>query len=169
MSRSRGLDAKAMTKRKNADADQCSRLDLAQYRLRKLAADMENGVALPASELNFLIAALKRIGRGDDANVALGVKARRGERRTAEQVAKRDKIRFALGWIASAIQPPEDGGLGMSLEEAIASAAETQRGEATFSLSEETLRTYWGNHREWRSPTFPRPIASLPDAGRKDD
>jgi hypothetical protein len=158
-----------MTKRKNANAEQYSRLELAQYRLRKLAVDLEDGVAVSASERSFLVAALKQIGRGDDANVVLGVTARRGERKTAAQAAKRDKIRFAMSIIAALIEPREEGGPGMSLEEAIASAAETRPGEARFGLSEETLRTYWGNHPEWRSPAFPRPIASLPDHQRKDD
>ncbi|MGD0635672.1 MAG: hypothetical protein ABSA13_15600 [Beijerinckiaceae bacterium] len=150
-----------MTKRKGASTGRYSPLELAQYKLRKIAIDLENGGALEANELRFLVAALKRIGQGEDANVVLSVKAKRGERKTPKQTAKRDKIRFALGWIASAIRSHEDGGLGMSLDEAFASASES--GVDGFGLAEDTLRTHWGNYREFRSPDFPRPIASLPD------
>jgi hypothetical protein len=155
-----------MTKRKGTDDGPYSRLELAQYRLRKIAVDLLHGPALSSDDRDFLIGAIWGIGKGDDANFMLGVKAKRGERKTPEQVAKRDKMRFALSWIAAAIRPAENEGLGMSLDEAIESAAKKKRGKFKFGLSEDTLRTYWKSHPKWHSPSFPRPLSSLPDSGR---
>jgi hypothetical protein len=155
-----------VTKRKETGDGPYSRLELAQYRLRKIAVDLLDGAALSSDDRYFLIGAFWGIGKGDDSNVMLGVKAKRGERKTPEQVAKRDKMRFALSWIAAAMRPAENGGLGMSLDDAIASAAKKKRGKFIFGLSGDTLRTYWKSHPEWHSPSFPRPLSSLPDPGR---
>jgi hypothetical protein len=154
-----------MTKRKGTDDGPYSRLEMAQYRLRNIAVDLLDGAALSSDDRNFLVGAFWGIGKGDDANVMLGVKAKRGERKTPEQLAKRDKIRFALSWIAAAIRPAENGGLGMSLDEAIASVAKKKRGKFILGLSGDTLRTYWKSHPEWHSPSLPRPLSSLPDPG----
>jgi hypothetical protein len=156
-----------MTERKRTQEGSYSRLELAQYRIRKIAKVIEDGAPLPPDDLKFLVEALWRIGKGEDANEILQVKAKRGERKTHEQVFKRDKMRFALLWIAGAIRPEEEDGLGMSLDDAIASAATMRRGEANFGLSEDTLRTYWKSHPEWRSPSLPRPISSFPDRDPK--
>src|SRR5450432_1035466 len=117
--------------------------------------DIENGVALPYSGKAFLVGALKRIGAGEDANVALVVKAKRGERKTSKQVAKRVNKEFAMRWIASAIRPLEEDGLGITLSEAIEKAT-------TFGLSEDTLLYYWNNNPEMHTPSFQPPISSLP-------
>jgi hypothetical protein len=147
-----------VTKRKNVDDGHYSQLELNQYRLRKIALDLFNGVALRADR-EFLIGALWGIGNGDDANEILGVKAKRGERRTAEHVAKRDRIRFVLSWVAGVIRPTEEDGKGLALDEALAAAAEN------FGLNEDTVRTWWHSHPKLRSPSFDRPISSLPHIG----
>jgi hypothetical protein len=151
-----------LTKSKKTLEGQYSRLELAQYRLRKLAMDVEDGVALLPSEQAFIVNALKRIGEGGDANGALGVKANRGERKTSEQVAKRWKRRFAMAWIASAISPEEEEGLGMTLQQAIEELAKSEPGKFSFGLSEDTLQNYWNNHPEMHSRLFGPPISSLP-------
>jgi hypothetical protein len=88
---------------------------------------------LPAgSGSRVLGLALLRIGEGEDANVVFGVKAKRGERKSAEQADRRFKMRAAVAWVASAITPPPEG-LGISLEKAFERAAKA------FSLSDETL------------------------------
>jgi hypothetical protein len=144
-----------MTKRKQLEGGPYSRLELAQWRLRKLAADLENGVALPSGELKFLISSLRRIGDGEDANAVLNVKAKRGPRKTKAEAARRDKVQFAISWIAAAITPKPEG-LGLTLNEAIEKAAKA------FRLCYDTLKTHWGNHRELRTSSFPRPSSSLP-------
>jgi hypothetical protein len=144
-----------MTRRKKTD-EGYSPLELAQWRLRMIAANLEEGIALPSGEFKFLISALGRIGSGDDANAVLGVKARRGERKTSEEASKLFKMRGALAWVASAIRPEAEDGKGISLDSAFDEAAEA------FGYSYETLRTYWGNHPEWRTPSLSLPLSLLP-------
>jgi hypothetical protein len=73
--------------------------------------------------LSILAQALRKIGTGEDANLVLGVKARRGERRTKASALKAEKLRFVMGWIASAIAPTNEDGLGLSLNDAFDKAA----------------------------------------------
>jgi hypothetical protein len=155
-----------MTKRKTTSEDP-SRLESAQYRHRKMALDLDNGV-LSSDDRDFLIGALWGIGNGDDANVILGVKAERGQRKTPDEMSKRDRARMAIGWIAAAIRPLEDEGLGMSLDDAFASAGKKRHGKLIFGLSEDSLRTIWTSNPEWHSPSFPRPISSLPAPERRE-
>lgn len=155
-----------MTKRKGS-TERYSRLELAQYRLRDIANKLENGAGLTPSDSEFLVESLKRIAQGADANEVLGVKAKRGERKTAREIAKKDKARSAIAWIASVIRSEKEGGLGISFDDAIARAAEKRSGEANFRLTDETLRTYWTSHPEWRTPKFDRPLSTLPDLRRK--
>jgi hypothetical protein len=150
-----------MTKRKNVDDGHHSQLELNQYRLREIALKLKDGVVLSSPHREFLAGALWGIGQGDDANEVLGVKAKRGERRTAEQVAKRDRIRFPLSWVAAVIRPVEEGGKGMALDDALAAAAQN------FRLNEDTVRTGWHSNPKLRSLSFDRPISSLPDVGQR--
>jgi len=116
---------------------------------------------LTTGEREFLAVALSRIGEGEDASVAFGVKAKRGERRTLKEAAKSDNIRFAISWISKKITTEKNKHftrLGISLDDAFALAA------TEFRLSEETLRNAWNNNRSWRSPSFDRPLWTLPDA-----
>jgi hypothetical protein len=145
-----------------------SRLELTQYRLRIIADDLENGRPLHPKTLDFLVEALWKIGKGADANEALQVKAKRGERKTEKEKARRLRMMLALSWIASVIRTPEEGGDGMTLEEAIADAAEYRSGETSFGLSEDSLRTYWSQYPELRSPSILRPIETLPVRKKKD-
>jgi hypothetical protein len=146
-----------MTKRKETKEDSYSQLELNQYGLRKLSIDLVAGVHLQAADRKALARALWRIGNGEDANVVFGVKARRGQRKTPGQAAKRFKMRAAVGWVAAAIRSRDEGGLGYSLADALERAAKS------FRLSDETLLTYWRDNPEWRTPTFSRPIYTLPD------
>jgi hypothetical protein len=90
-----------VTKRKETDEGSYSRLELAQYRLRRIVKDLEDGAALPSGELKFLVEALRHSGGGKDANSALGVKAKRGERKAPEQKAKRDKLHFVMSFVGT--------------------------------------------------------------------
>ena len=148
-----------MTKRKETGEGTYSRLELAQYRLRRIAKDLEDGAPLPFGELKFLVEALRRSASGEDANSALGVKGKRGERRTPEQKAKRDKLHFVMSLVTAltTAEVTEDFTRpAMSLEDAFAAAAKA------FSLDEETVRTSWHSNAELRSATFDRPISSFP-------
>jgi hypothetical protein len=144
-----------MTKRKQLEGGPYSPLERAQWRLRRLAMDLETGVAPPSGELKFLISSLRRIGEGEDANAVLNVKAKRGQRKTKAEATRRDKVQFAISWIAAAITPKPEG-RGLTLNEAIEKAAKA------FRMSYDTLKTHWGNHPELRTSSFSRPISSLP-------
>jgi hypothetical protein len=161
-----GVKAKRGERRKPKDGTpiegRLSPLRLRQSNLRDMAINMalprlkprrKGGLALSNYERVFLVLALDRIGRGAEANAALGVKARRGERRSLKEAAKAEKIRFAMSFIAAAttIKQP-----AMSLEEAIDSAA------AFFGYDEDSLRTYWHSHLKMRSSSFERPLTSRP-------
>lgn len=76
-----------MTKRRT-EAGEYTPLQLNQYRLRKIALDLEEGKKLSIIDTDFLIQAFREIGEGGDANVALRVKARTGERRNPKNTAK---------------------------------------------------------------------------------
>jgi hypothetical protein len=149
-----------VTKRKETGEGTYSRLELAQYRLRRIAKDLEDGAALAPGELKFLVEALRRSGSGEDANSALGVKGKRGERKTPEQKAKREKLHFVMS-LVTALTTAEVTEYftrpAMSLEDAFAAAAKA------FSMDEETVRIYWYRNPKLRSAAFDRPISSLPD------
>ena len=151
-----------MTK-KRGEASEYTRLQLNQYRLRFIAMELEYGRELSIPDTCFLLKALRKIGEGGDANEALGVKARRGERKNPESTAKARNVRFAMSFIATLIAPESEGGRGMALEDAIDEAAKKLKSEVNFGYTRETLSHYWDNHPEWRTRKFPRPIETLPD------
>lgn len=143
-----------------------TRLQLNQYRLRKIGMDLEFGRELSSTDKEFLIKALRKIGEGEDANEALLVKVRKGERRNPSNTAKAHNVRFALSYVAFLIAPESEGGFGMDLQDAIEETASKFKNEPNFGYTEATLTHYWDNHPEWRTRQFPRPIETLPD--RKD-
>jgi len=123
-----------------------------QHRLRKIVQVLESGAALSEEDRAFLSTALIRIADGANADVELGVKAKRGERKGK---IKRDpkKVRqFAMGWIAAAKAPWDEEGLGLTLEDACAMIGEN--GLKGFGLTEETLRTYWNRKGTYRGVKF---------------
>ncbi len=144
-----------MTRRKAALEEKCSDLEFNLYRLRKIASDLEDGT-FSAEEFRFLIWALRRIGAGDDPHAVLGIKGRRGQRRKRKSADQACRRRFAMAWIASAIRPLDEDGLGISLDDAFDRAAQA------FGFSDESLRTYWNSYPEERQPAFPAPIHVLP-------
>ena len=120
-----------------------------QARLRKLAcmlADLPN----PTEDTEFLSTALLEIASGEDAESALGVKAKRGERKGAHDRWTKIGLVHAMGWIASAIQPIENDGLGYTLKKAISKA------KILFSLlpSEDSLLRYWNDYPDKDNPSF---------------
>jgi hypothetical protein len=148
-----------MTKRNNGENGRLSFLQERLCRLRYLALRLKAGDELGTNDREFLAVALSRIGDGEDANLVLGVKAGAGERRTPREAAKSDRIRFALSWVAAITTPEENEFFsrpGVPLKYAFAKASEF------FRVKAGTLRTHWYSHPEFRSPSFDRPITSLP-------
>ena len=120
-----------------------------QARLRKLAR-MLGDLPNPTEDTEFLSTALLEIASGEDAESALGVKAKRGERKGAHDRWTKIYLEHAMGWVAGAIRPLEDDGLGYSLKKAISKA------KIYFSLlpSEDSLLRYWNDYPDKDNPTF---------------
>jgi len=138
-----------------------SQLQLNFYRLRRIAIDLEDNVSLTKEDRSFLVKAFLDINRGIDANEALGVKAKRGERKKVDPIAQ-----VAMICIAKLIEPVEEGGFGMSIADAIAEAARTGKNEASFGMTEDSLRYYWTHGIYGHSTQMARPIETLPDRAK---
>ena len=130
-----------------------------QEHLRKIANALKNSQPLLPEDRQFITEALLKIADGEDAQEALNIKAKRGERTKKEsQNAMRIsecRKRLALGWIATAIAPKVEGGLGLTLEEAIGRIGENDL--RSFKLTEETLKTYWNKNSDLRERDFKLP------------
>ncbi|PSJ15894.1 hypothetical protein [Nitrosomonas supralitoralis] len=130
-----------------------------QKRLRKISDKLKTEAPLSSADKQFLSTALSQIADGIDANQALNVKAKRGEHKSKTAQNKRYegeiKKRLSLGWIATAKARIEDGGLGLTLEQAIARIGENDLN--AFGLTEETLKTYWNKNVELRKRDFHLP------------
>lgn len=138
-----------------------SLLQMNLYRLRRIAMDLEDKATLNESDRSFLINAFLDINRGIDANEALGVKAKRGQRKKVDPIAQ-----VAMICIAKLIEPVEEGGFGMSIADAIAEAARTGKNEASFGMTEDSLRYYWTHGIYGHSTQMARPIETLPDRAK---
>jgi hypothetical protein len=158
------------TRGKNVGGD-LSPLQLSLDSLRRMALNLastklspseEGGLVLSESERDFLAVALSRIGQGEDPTVVLGVKAKRGERRSIKEAAKSDKIRFAMSWIAKVTSATTEDEKEYFTRPAISLNDAFSRAAQHFGYDEDSLRTYWFSHPELHSPSFDRPITSLP-------
>ncbi len=149
-----------MTKRKQTTRDQYSPLQWAQLRLRVLAIAMREDKPLPSGDKKFLADALERIADGEDPEAVLGVKAKRGERKTANAQATAFRQQALLSFIAAVMCPPPDG-YGYSLEKAIQCATEDSPGEADFGYSEDTVRNLATNNLAKRETKFLPPSSNL--------
>lgn len=115
----------------------------AQDRLTRIAKYIRTDTPLGSADKGFMLRALSEIASGADANRALEVHGKRGEPKGEKfRVIRTNKV-LVLGWIAAVRTPVEKGGLGMTLEEACAMAA--QEGLQAFGLTEDTISKYWNN------------------------
>lgn len=104
---------------------------------------------LVSAEFSWLANALRNIAKGGGVDIAdaLGVKAKRGQRKNREAAREQSNRKMlALSWLYSAMAPESCDGLGLTLEEACARAGD---GKA-FGLTEETIRSYWGKEKQLR-------------------
>lgn len=130
-------------------------IDKKLTRIEEIADDLETG-NLQVEDKRFLVGALRKIADGDDPKDAFDVRAGRGERRSKisrdSQKKKRIKRELIMGWIAAAKAPEKQGGLGLTLEQAIELFEQT--GLSNMGLSSDTVRTYWNNSPELRELEF---------------
>ena len=133
-------------------------------RLLTIAKSIETGVALSDADADFLSGALEKIADGVDPSLALDVKAKRGEKTSKAHQEKVKHSEFmkalALRWLATAIAPEEEGGLGLSNEQAFGMIGELSpvfKDTKAFGFTEETLKTYWADNPEMHHRTFKLP------------
>ncbi|MGV0952814.1 MAG: hypothetical protein ACOYBR_00715 [Fluviibacter sp.] len=125
-----------------------------QDRLLRIADILERTRYKPiqkeaTSDLLWLANALKSIAAGGSVDIAseLGIKATRGERTNrAKSKARRNRDKLVLAWLYAAMATENCDGLGLTLEEACALAAEG----LPFGITEETIRSYWGKLQKLR-------------------
>jgi|TARA_B110000090_G_C13068269_1_gene326220 hypothetical protein len=119
--------------------------------LRKLGTALQSDINhISLEERKFLGEALINIGNGLDPRVELGVNIGAGQISARNSIIKDKKLRNFGGWLHVAMMPCSDGGLGLTLEAAVAECA----GTGAFNLSEETLRTYASRYIEYRKEIF---------------
>ena len=119
--------------------------------LRKLGTALQSDINnMSFEERKFLGEALINIGNGLDPRVELGVNIGAGQISARNSIIKDKKLRNFGGWLHVAMMPCSDGGLGLTLEAAVAECA----GTGAFNLSEETLRTYASRYIEYRKEIF---------------
>jgi hypothetical protein len=86
-----------------------------QKRIRNIAKTLSNDEELLVVDRQFLINALQNIANGDDAETELGVKAKKGERKGKHAKDVKITMQYIHGWIATAIAPEAEEGLGLTL------------------------------------------------------
>ena len=112
-----------------------------QARLRNLAEQIAIGAPIDEEEKEFLSTALIAIANGEDAELALDVKAKRGERKSKVMSDSELHRQVALAWIATAILPESEGGLGLTIKDAAAFI----KPRVSHLASEESLKRYWND------------------------
>ena len=121
-----------------------------QARLRKLSKQLSGDRVLSLDDREFLAKALYDISFGVDPEQALGVKAKRGERKGKHAQDMKVRRQVVNGWLATAIAPESEGGLGLSLREAAARI----KAELKDLASEETIRRYWNDVKDTQGRNF---------------
>jgi hypothetical protein len=126
-----------------------------QQRLIAIAESIKSGINLNHVDAIFLSDALYKIVEGEDPKQVLNIKPKRGERtgKAYQQKLKDGELRktVALSWIAAATLPENEGGLGLTVEEA------TGRAETMFGYTYETLNTYLSKYDKLRKVIFKLP------------
>lgn len=115
-----------------------------QGRLRNLAVQIAIDAPLDEEDKEFLCTALIAIANGEDAEIALDVKAKRGERKSKAMSDSELHREVALAWISTAILPESEGGLGISIKDAAAFI----KPRVSRLASEDSLKRYWNEIKD---------------------
>ena len=121
-----------------------------QARLRKLAHKITNEMPLDTEDRAFLGSALKAIAAGGDAEIALNVKAKKGERKGEHVRVTKKQLEFFLPWVATATLPEDKGGLGYTIEKAVSIGRE----QFLHFPSKESLIRYFNDYNKTGSLIF---------------
>ena len=115
-----------------------------QARLRKLAEQIAIGEITDEKDKEFLSTALIAIANGEDAEIALDVKAKRGERKSKAMSDSELHREVALAWMAAATLPKSRGGLGLTVKDAAAFI----KSRVSNLASEDSLKRYWNEIKD---------------------
>ena len=121
-----------------------------QAKLRGIAKVISSEGQLSDEDGVFLATALRTIADGGDADIALGVKAKKGERKSHYARKTEFNKQLVFGWISTAIAPESDGGLGLSLKDAVSKVVKDWSGLP----SPESLLRQLNDVREDQGRTF---------------
>ena len=121
-----------------------------QERLKDIAGQISDDKQLSSEDKEFLIRALLEISNGEDAEVSLGVKAKRGERKSAHVRNTKIIKKYINGLIKALIDSYDDAGKNMSLKE----ATEKINAEWPNSPSAETMRRNWNDIKKTQKRDF---------------
>ena len=121
-----------------------------QKRLKNIASQISDDKRLSSEDKEFLVAALLEISNGEDAEVSLGVKAKRGERKSAHVRNTKIIKKYINGLIKALIDSYDDAGKNMSLKE----ATEKINAEWPNSPSAETMRRNWNDIKKTQKRDF---------------
>ena len=78
------------------------------------------------------------------------MKAGKGERKSKSVQDALQNRQFAMGWLATAIAPIDEGGLGLTLLDASSKIKQNFKNLP----SEESLRRYWNDYKKNNGRTF---------------
>ena len=121
-----------------------------QTRLKKIASQISQDKQLSPEDKEFLVKALIEISDGGDAETALAVKFKKGERKSRQtRVAKINRT-LVHGWLATAIAPESECGLGLTLRDAVSLIKE----EMPNLPSEQSILRNWNDVRKIQKRDF---------------
>ena len=121
-----------------------------QTRLKEIASQISQDKQLSPEDKEFLVKALIEISDGEDAETALAVKFKKGERKSRQtRVAKINRT-LVHGWLATAIAPESEYGLGLTLRDAVSLIKE----EMPNLPSEQSILRKWNDVRKIQKRDF---------------
>ena len=121
-----------------------------QKRLKNIAGQISDDIQLSPEDKKFLVTALFEIYNGEDAEVSLGVKAKRGERKSTHVRDMKIINQYINGLIKALISPYDEGGKNMSLKD----ATDKINAEWPYSPSAETMRRNWNDIKKTQKRDF---------------
>lgn len=121
----------------------------AQARLKKIADKIAKNKPQDEIDKEFLVKAFTEIFNGADADTALGVKAKKGERKSKHHRDTRKRLEYFYPWLATATTKVENGGLGMNDKNAVAIIA-----EQFPHIQIETVARYWRQAKKTQEEIF---------------
>ena len=119
-------------------------------RIAKIGKLLAESKPLSGADSEFLGGALLTIGDGGDPAEALGINVKRGGTPLKKQRELYNRDQLALSWIAAAIASEEEGGLGLTLDDAIELLDKSNAVEV-FGITADTIRKYWNNRPNQRN------------------